>query len=144
MTKYNRYACSQYIHTWTSLDKSCQTFSFNGKWIHSKKVGRPVGQRLQERSSDLMANGRPGLWKESRGFQRCGEVELQTMIESSCSKQAGDIRWSWMMKFRMRLVISGMQSQGPKLTDSSWPYIEKSLQKQWVFISSSKMTWCFP
>lgn len=75
------------------------------------------------------------LWKESRGFQQSGEVELLTMIESSCSKQAGDIRWSWIMKFRMRVVEC---SPGTKLTDSSWPYIEKSFQKQWVFISSSK------
>lgn len=56
------------------------------------------------------------------------------MIESSCSKHAGDIRWSWLMKFRMRLVEC---SPGPKLTD---PHLDlrKILPETVVFISSSK------
>ncbi len=78
----------------------------------------------------------PRLWKESRGFQQGGEVIRARNDRNQLFKTS---RWLWMMKLRMEVVEC---SQGPKLTDSSWPYIyiNMSWQKLWGWFISSKLT----
>lgn len=67
--------CLQYIHSWTSfgqklLDISTEVDTF-------EKAGA-ASQQLQERSSDLMANGRPVFEKKAEASNR---------VEKSSSKR---------------------------------------------------------
>ena len=107
------------MHQLRFLDKSCQNFFRNAPVISwpmdapslKRKQRLPTGEVIRAR------NDRNQLFKTSR--------------------------WLWMMKLRMSVVeCSGwgqwmmLRGKGPKLTESSWPYIyiNMSWQKLWGWI----------